>query len=219
MNRLNQILGVLFLALGFIACEPEVSFTESQPAELTESTRFKNKFRGKFLCVEDSSVLRIDKTSIVQNWHFELDTKNDSIIDIKNGIGRFGYDSEDKDLQITANEDSTHFVIDYKKIIFELSSSNVLKYDKGIYFLNEKKTGSTWDVKILHFSEHGVLLLKDLDLSKEDLEKLKAITVVEVDKDVDGDITEYKLQPTRKELKEILNAGLFEVGEEFIRIR
>jgi len=219
MNRVSQFLGVLFLALTFLACEPEVSFTEPQPSELGESSKFKNKFRGKFLCVEDSSILRIDKTSIIQKWHFEVETERDSIIDIKKGIGSFKYDSEDEDLKITANEDSTHFVIDYKKTIFDLSNSNVLKYDKGIYFLNDKKTSSTWDVKILHFNEDGVLLLRDLDLNKEDLEKLKTITEVEVEKDVDGDITEYKLQPTRKELKEILNSGFFEAGEEFIRIR
>ena len=219
MNRLIYFLSIGFVAIAFGGCEPEVSFTEPQPAENAAKEKFKSKFRGKFLCLEDSSVLHIDKTAMVQKWHFEVESERDSLINIKHNIGDYKYDADEEDLIIKANQDSTKYVIDYKKTIFKISPSSILKYEKGIYFLNTEKTGSTWDVKILHFDTDGSLLLKDLELSEEDLEKLKTITEVEVEKDVDGDITEYKLQPTPKELKEILKSGLFEEGERFIRIK
>jgi len=219
MRSLFQFFSIGFVVILFTACEPDISFTEPQPSEKGDESKFKLKFRGQFLCLEDSSILVIAKTSIVQKWHFEIESENDSIIEIKHGIGNFKYDADVEDLVIKSNADSTHFIIDYNKKIFQLSETNILKYDKGIYFLNSKKRGNNWDVKILHFSQEGSLLLKDLELNKEDLERLKAITEVEVKKDIDGDVTEYKLQPTRKELKEILASGFFEEGEEFVRIK
>ena len=219
MNRVLHYLSIGFVAISFMACEPDISFTEPQPAEKGEQSKFKNKFRGEFICLNDSSILQIDKNKIVQKWHFEVEAKGDSIGDIKHRIGDFKYDAEAEDLIIKSNPDSTHYIIDYNKIIFDISESNILKYDKGIYFLNIKNPRDLWNVKILHFSKEGKLLLKELELNKEDLEKLKAITEVEVKKDVDGDVTDYKLQPTQKELKEILNSGLFEEGEEFVRVK
>lgn len=219
MNKLIYLFSIGFVAITLGGCEPEISFTEPQPAENGAKEKFKSKFRGTFLCVEDSSILHIKKTTLVQNWHFEVESEQDSIINIKNSIGDFKYDADDEDLVIKVNKDSTRYVIDYRKTIFNISTSSILKYEKGIYFLNTEKTGGNWDVKILHFDTDGSLLLRDLELSKEDLEKLKTITEVEVKKDVDGDITEYKLQPTPKELKEILKSGLFEEGERFVRIK
>lgn len=219
MNRLFHFLSLLLVVITIVGCEPEMSFTEPQPSGKTAKEKFKSKFRGQYLCVEDSSILNITKTKIVQNWHFVLQSEGDSITDIKQITGDFNHNAEEKELVIKVNEDSTQYVIDYTKTIFSISPSSLLKYEKGIYFLNSKKTSHTWNVKIVHFDSDGSLLVRDLSLYKEDLEKLERLTELQVEKDVDGDITAYKLQPTRKELREILKSGLFEEGERFVRIK
>ena len=219
MNRCFQYISIFIVSILVVGCGPDISFTEPQPSEVQVTNKFKNKFKGMYLCLEDSSILHIEKTSIIQRWHIEVETQKDSIVDIKSGIGNFQYDSDLEDLVITSNEDSTQFVIDYAKVLFDISSNHVLKYDKGIYFLNTENKDSSWEVEIVHFNENGVLLLKELNLNTEDLEKLKSLTAVVEERDVDGDVIEYKLQPTRKELKEIMKSGLFETGEEFVKIR
>ena len=53
--------------------------------------KFKNKFRGEYLCIEDSSILVIDKDKITQNWDIEtkitktqIDTTSE--LELKDGL-------------------------------------------------------------------------------------------------------------------------------------
>lgn len=107
----------------------------------------------------------------------------------------------------------------YEHEVFSISEGMVLKYFDNTYFLNYQENASSWEVKTMYFDSDGFLQLHDLDLSPKDLEKLKTITQVSEETDNEGEIIDYHIQPTKKELSQIMNSNLFEDSEKFVRIK
>tara|TARA_R110002050_G_scaffold221441_1_gene357297 strand:- start:95233 stop:95895 length:663 start_codon:yes stop_codon:yes gene_type:complete len=207
-----------FISIGFAACDgTDVTFTEPQPSGVKEVLKFKRKFTGDYLSISDSSVLHISKSAITQIWDFEIEVdSNHSIQDATNNIS---VNTDEGDLQIQASEDSTNYRVHYSHEVFTVSNEMVLKYVDHTYFLNFQEDTDSWDVKTVYFDTDGFLQIHDLNLSPADLEKLKSITSVSEETDTEGKVVDYHIQPTKKELSQIMNSNLFEDGEKFVRIR
>lgn len=212
-------LNLLFLIVCgvlIVGCTPDLSFSSPQPEGEQDLAKFKRSFRGYYLCVSDSSVLTISKNSIVQNWYFEVEV--DSIKGNKKVVDDIKVTSENNDLVIKG-ADSSHVVVDYTKEIFSFKKDEILRYNEGIYYLNSKSGNGSWQVHVLHFDDEGLLMLTELELGENDLEAIKKITAVNEETDVDGKVIEYRIQPTEKELSQIIGSGMFEIGEKFVRIK
>ena len=214
------IVFVLIFCAGLYSCSGlDVNFSESQPAGVNEVSKFKYKFRGTYLSLEDSSILEVSKSSIIQYWMVELDIDADSVKSNGSSVKKIHIDTDDGDFNFTPSEDSAHVKIDYTHDVFKVSESDVLKYVDGIYYLNYQYSDLAWDLKTMRVTENGNLVIQDFHLSQSNLEDLKAYTEVLEIGTIEGEITGYYIQPTHTELEQLMGSDIFSKGEEFVRIR
>jgi hypothetical protein len=201
------------IAVTFIACEEPITFTEPQPAEYKSAKKFPKKITGKYISTEDSSTLVIKEHSIVRKYDFtikihsnQLDSNiirvGDSIIDLKTN-NRF---------VIISEADSITCRLHVKDTLFLISDENVLKKYQGFYFLNLKKGDQRWEVKQLKKYKNGVKI-SSIN-SKEDLDKLKAITATQPDS-----LLPITFTINKQQFKEFLKQGGFAEEETFLKVK
>lgn len=208
---------LVVLGLSIVSCEPEVGFTEPQPSDVENAEKFKRKFTGKYLCVEDSSILIVSKREILRNWNFEVTV--DSNENIETAVRNINVDADEADLVITPNDDSSSYIVDFTKEVFKLGNNRILKYEDRICYLNYENSDGTWEVRILKFDNDGYLTINDLSLGVGDLEEIRNTTEVSEKTDEEGKVIAYQIQPSRKEFDELLNTDFYESGQKFIKIK
>lgn len=213
---------ILIISIALTSCVPELNFEEAQPTEKKNESKFKNKFQGTYLCIEDSSLLTIDKEKIVQHWDIETKitkTQIDSTSELELKDGLLYVQNNEVPLQINFLGDTALVSYKFEETIFNISDEQLLRYFKGIYFLNYKKTENSWNVKTLSFNKDGVLSINKIYLEDNEVERIKSMTNVEEITNNKGEVVDYKVRPTKKEMKEILKSNLFKEGKEFIKIK
>jgi len=201
---------------------PELRFEEPQPSGDRNENKFKRKYQGTYLCLDDSSILTIDKNKIIQEWHIvtkltkaQLDTTEG--IEIKDGL-LYSKDSEEP-LPVEFIGDTAVLTFDFDKTIFQISDNQVLRYFKGLYFLNFREPDSLWTVKALKLDKEGILTIKRIYGGENEIQKIKDMTTVEEITDEEDKVVDYKVRPTKKELKEIMKSDLFKEGTRFQKIK
>ena len=217
MSRINIVIG-LFLVVGMYSCDsPDVSFLEAQPSDLRKTEKFSGKFRGSYLSVSDSCILKISKHGITQNWDFivEVDA-SESAKDVAKNIS---ISINDGDLEIVPLEDSLSYHVMYTQNLFSFSNNEILKFNDGVYFLNFKESRSSWNVKTLRFDDQGRLELQNLDLSPSDVEKLKTFVEVKEISNNEGSSTAYFMEPNMDEFMNIINSNLLGDAELYKPIK
>jgi len=218
----TSFISLIILLLAFSSCIQELNFEEPQPTENKNETKFKNKFRGEYLCIEDSSILVIDKNKITQNWDIETKltkTQIDTISELELKDGLLYIENNELPLNVDFLGDTAVVSYKYKEIIFNISDEELLRYFKGIYFLNYKQSENSWNVKTLSFNKDGFLTINKIYANEDEIKKIKDLTNIEETIDDEGTIIDYTVHPTRKELKEILKSNLFKEGKTFIKIK
>lgn len=205
------------MGISLVSCDvTDVTFTEPQPQGNYQKNKIKAKFTGSYMCLADSSILKVSKTTITQNWDFEVELESDQ--NPEDVSDRISVSINGGDLQISPTEDSLKYHVSYSTIVFDFSESELLNYVKGVYFLNYRLGDNSWDVKTMRFDKEGYLLIHDLDLSVSDVQKLMSLTDVSEETDDEGKVIDYHLQPTKKEFNDIMNSDLFEEGSKFVRV-
>jgi len=218
----TAFISLTILLLAFSSCIQELSFKEAQPTEKKNETKFKNKFRGEYLCIEDSSILIISKNKITQNWNIETKltkTQIDTTSELEFKDGLVYIENNEVPLNIDYLGDTAIISYKYEETIFNISDNQLLRYFKGIYFLNYKQFENSWNVKTLSFNKAGILSINKIHVSEEEIKKIKDLTNIEETTDDKGAIIDYTVHPTKKELKEILKSNLFKEGKTFIKIK
>ncbi len=213
----KSLIFLILLGLSIVSCEPEVGFTEPQPSDVENAEKFKRKFTGKYLCIEDSSILIVSKSEILRNWNFEVTV--DSNENIENAVRNINVEVDEADLEITPNDDSSSYIVDFTKEVFKIDNHRVLKYDDRVCYLNYKNNDGTWEVRILKFDEEGYLTLNDLSLAAGDLEEIRNTTQVSERTNEEGKVIAYQIQPSRKEFDELLSTDFYENGQKFVTIK
>ncbi len=213
----KSLIFLILLGLSIVSCEPEVGFTEPQPSDVENAEKFKRKFTGKYLCIEDSSILIVSKSEILRNWNFEVTV--DSNENIENAVRNINVEVDEADLEITPNDDSSSYIVDFTKEVFKIDNHRVLKYDDRVCYLNYKNNDGTWEVRILKFDEEGYLTLNDLSLAAGDLEEIRNTTQVSERTNEEGKVIAYQIQPSRKEFDELLSTDFYENGQKFVKIK
>ncbi len=221
MRHFLYLLNIL-LFLSLTSCVQDLNFEEPQPSGDKNESKFKNKFQGVYLCLEDSSILTIERVNIVQQWHItanitktQIDTTDE--IELKNGLLYTVNDAEP--FHVIFSGDTAELSYDYDKTIFELGDNQLLRYFKGMYFLNFKESENLWSVKTLTFDKEGILSINRIYGGEQEIQRIKEMTTVEEITDKQGKVVDYKVKPTKKELKEILNSDLFKEGKNFQKIK
>ena len=201
---------------------PNLNFEEPHPSNDKNENKFKRKYQGTYLCLSDSSILTIDKDKIIQEWYIvakftkaQLDTTEG--IEIKEGL-LYSEDSKEP-FPVEFIGDTAVLEYHFNKTIFRLSDNQVLRYFKGLYFLNFRESDNLWTVKTLTLDKEGILTINRIYGGEEEIQKIKDITTVEEITDDEGKVVDYKVRPTKKELKEIMKSDLFKEGTQFQKIK
>ncbi len=203
---------LMLVVLLLIACQPMISFTIPQPADVAPLSGFPKRIQGKYLSSEDSSVLQITSNSVIRVFDFyrkvhvsQLDSNQqiigDTLFDLQTNSGEL--------IQIEGDSIVTH--INEIDTLFAIDKQNVLKKFKGYYFLNTCFSENTWEVKKLGLLK-GTLILGRIN-REEDLDQLRVLT------ETPQDSTPYVFSPTRKEFKKFVRNDGFRENEEFIKIK
>jgi len=198
-----------------------LNFDEPQPTGDRNENKFKNKYQGNYLSLGDSSILTIDNDKIIQEWNILVKltkTQIDTTEGIKLRDGLLYSKDYEKPFPLKFNGDTAILSYQYNDTIFKLSKDQILRYFKGIYFLNYREPSDIWNVKTMKLDNEGILILNTIYGGEAEIKKIQDMTDVKEITDKEGRIVDYKVSPTRKELKEILKSDLFHEGIRFQKI-
>lgn len=215
-----------FLFLGllvFFSCEEDkVRFLEPQPTGISSDSKLRRKFIGTYLNDSDSSYLIVTSDRVVfKPFSFEVHLDSAEV------------STEKGDLNLTLNTgDSTGRVsVALKKRgdgdtllvngeaedeIFNIKKGGVARFHKGYYFLNSPfEEGSGYRVRILKLTTEGIIISRIAsDSVLHLLENEEFVKKVEKEDSEEN----WKLNPTRKQLKKMMNMGLFSDVQTFRKI-
>lgn len=222
----RTILILLVVCLTLTTCGPDVKFAVPQPQGISNRKCIPNEYLGRFKNISDSTYITIDSFSITKEWRtteliqrdslekeLKMSIKGDTTLIIKDKL-LLDNTSESLMLTIKFFNDSAKVRVKGLETLFALSDSQLVRSYKSFCFLNFKTKDGFWLVKTL--SVKGNLLdYSDLIDSKE-IENIKDITKIISVKDTSDKVAEYRIKPTRKELRKILRKKKIE--NNFIRI-
>ncbi len=95
---------------------------------------------------------------------------------------------------LLTHEDDTVFVMD---------EDHVLRYSQKIYFLNKRRHGA-WEVSLLRFPGEGKATIHKLCNSSDPPSDISKYTKTRTVKNPEGKITSFMIDPTRKELMNLI---------------
>lgn len=210
MKRL-KIISTFIILTSLFACEPPVTFSEPQPTDTDNLSKFPKALQGLYLSLADNSTLSIGDKVIQRTYDYDykihpnqLDSTSrlsgDTIIDLK---------TNEKTL-IKREGDSLITHINYLDTLFQLDYDNVVRKFKGYYFLNTRYDKASWEVKKIQLS-NGQLTFSSIS-SKLDIDNLKEITETPNDT-----IPPYKFTATKKQLKKFIRNDGFSDSETFVK--
>lgn len=206
-----------FFLLFLVACGPQVKFVQPQPKGGKNLSRLPRELYGRYIEMNDSSLLEIDSFRVVTRWFSEKIIPRDSIKEIEKDfeilIQRDTqiYVSEKRDnwlssglrLDVKFLDDSVRVSVNAENIMFEVSDSQLVRKYRGYCLLNTRTKEGLWLIKV--FTLNGSNLHFDDLLDADQVKNLKRITRVDGPVDpVKKQPTEFYLNPTRRELRRIL---------------
>lgn len=212
----KNILILLFI-LFFVGCGPYIWFRSPQPERRKNLDTFPNELIGKYISIEDNSVIIINKNKVIKQFHEKLlMTKNEFQQETGDSLAQdtsFLF-TDNWHIKVKSFADSVNVFSWKDEVQFEISDDQLLREYRNVYFLNFRDTGEYWKVKILYL--YGDTLEYDDILTKEDINKIKSITTVKEYSDTSKEHnTRYFLNPTRRELKKILKTR--SGGDKFLK--
>lgn len=201
------LLSVIILS----SCENTIYFESPQPHKYKNQKIFFKKIEGTYLNLEDSSLLSILDTKIekIQYVNFPLKIED---VDLDN----FSKKKMKVGIKATWSEDTVYKDWSSKKILFEVSEKQILRYYQDHYFLNFEKEKTKWRVKIVGFDEQGYLLFKSFSEDHIDIIK-KYIKIEKVKNGEDSGFT-YSLTPSKSGLRKLLKSNDLDEGGKYIRL-
>ena len=202
---------LLFTVILFSSCEEDrVTFNKPQPEGVEPDAVLKQSFQGTFFCEEDSSWLHVHEKKV---WISEGSTEG------INGDETVRATIHAKDSAVKVNvkvstdsdSESVHIEANVNQTLLEMEKGDEARYFKGYYFLNQKKEeGEGFKVRILRKTREGILLCRiQSDSVLHLLEHEEFVAKEKKDSDDNSDEEKWSLSPSRKELKKLINMGLF----------
>jgi len=219
---------ILLLLLAGCGVDSEILFSEPQPENAKDISKFPKRLQGSFISLDDSSMLMINDSLInrIVNLNFKVHrAEYDSLAKL--------YESDNATFMnmakvVKQTEDSVDVQINYTDIVFLLDNKNdpnkentyssvangqvVLRKLKGHYFINDyDSVKNGWHVKLIDLKKDKLSLIK-----LTSLEQIKNLTQVEENENSTDPTQNVTI--TKKEWRNYLtNNGLNGV-ENFVRI-
>jgi hypothetical protein len=213
MNRLTLF---LLLASTFFACEDSLKFEEPQPADKNDLNQIPKKLRGTYFSNTDSTYLTINQEEVIEWADIVTRTIIDSL-DLEIDSTKINEQTPDS-IQIIEGKydlrfkflsgDSVIVYYSYRDTLFQISDEHILRRFKGHYFLNYRRNENDWQVRRLTLNK-GELSFSRVRIPK-DITELQEITDVQEIKSDSGKVVGYKINPSRKELKQLMKLSFSE---------
>jgi hypothetical protein len=221
---MNKLTHALLLCFALLACEDSVKFETPQPPDKNDLNQIPRRLRGTYFSTSDSTFLSITETQIIEWFDIESRSLIDSL-DFEIDSTKITEQTSDS-IQIVEGKlnlnlkfisaDSVIVYYSYRDTVFEISQEHLLRRFKGHYFLNYKRAENDWRIERLTLDKD------ELAFSRvripEDITALKEITEVEEIKSDSGRVVGYKLNPSRKELKELMKHS-FSASKTYLKVK
>ncbi len=212
MKRL-AILFTLVILAGLFACQPPVTFNEPQPTDTDNLPKFPKRLQGQYLNVDDSSSLFVGDKVIRRVYDYTFKVHPNQLDSTSKLVGDSIVDLETHDrFRVKLVGDS---LVGHRQLVdtlFRMSYDNVVRKLKGYYFLNTRTDNASWVVQTLQLRK-GLLVVGSIS-TKEDIDKLKALTEVPQDT-----LMAYKVTITKKQLKKFVKNDGFAKRERYVKVR
>ena len=207
----NRWCFLLFAVLLFSSCEEDrVTFNQPQPEGVDPDAVLKKSFQGTFFCEEDSSWLHVHEKKVWVSEGFSDDNNGDETV---HATIHAKDSAVNVNVKVSADTDSesVHIEANVNQTLLEMEKGDEARFFKGYYFLNQKKEeGEGFKVRILRKTREGILLCRiQSDSVLHLLENEEFVSKEKMVGDDNSDEEKWNLSPSRKELKKLINMGLF----------
>jgi hypothetical protein len=193
-----------------------VNFLEPQPYEGKNLMEFPELLQGSYISSADSMFLTIYPSKIV----LQVDRVQMLPRKILNEPGvKVAHDSLWVDAigvwaYCKSVNDSLRVSWQVKEPFFVISDSMKLRKMSNDYFLNMRNNNQTWRVINMRSGRKGRLIFKEIN-KPDKIDKIRDITQVKEVVGDSGKVLEYRLNPSKEQLKMILKAGAFTTIYQF----
>lgn len=218
-----RALTFLLLALSCASCDEAVGFLEPQPTNQRDLKRIPRPLRGVFQSTTDSTYLTIDNKTMVK-WmdvefqgvldSFDLELDSAQMMRLKNEPILIATHNFQLGLRLAGDSVKGHYAL--SDTIFHISDERVLRRFKGHYFLNFKKGENNWKVTKLTPLQKGLSFSKIVAVNN--IDAIKEITQVDTIMSTGGRIEGYRINPSKKELRELMQQS-FHTTETFEKLK
>lgn len=200
------------------SCDQHARFEVPQPEGVKDITSIPSKLQGRYFAAEDSSWLQITERTITRLKNengvvakSDLDSamvvEGNHFTDLRAGISGTLKDEGDSVLLSFTHSDT----------LLSLSNDQILRRFKGHYFLNRKAFAGGWTVHVLEPIHKNSIQLQELT-TPEDIQKLEELSGGTEIRDEAGEVSEYRLRPTRKQLKQLMKYN-FRSSATYLKIK
>ena len=209
-----RIISAIIILTSLVACEPPpVTFTEPQPVDTDNLSKFPRRLKGVYLSLSDSSILSINDKLIQRTYDFDYKIHPNQLDSTARLSGDTLINLETKERELIKRDgDSLKIHIHSVDTLFQMDYDNVVRKFKGYYFLNTRYDKTRWKVEKMNLSK-GQLILSSIS-TKEDIENLKEITETTQDT-----VTNYNFTATKKEFKKFVKNDGFSDSETFVKLK
>lgn len=210
MNILKIIYAIIILT-SFNACEPRITFSEPQPSNTKNISKFPNRIQGHYLSLSNSSSLKINNKLIQRVNDFDYVIHPNQLDSATRLLGDTLIDIETNQRELIRRDgDSLVIHIHNVDTLFHMNYDNVVRKAKGYLFLNTRYSKNSWTVKKLQLSK-GQLVISTISL-KQDIENLKEITESKQDT-----VAPFNFHATKRQFKKFVRKEGFSNNEKFVR--
>jgi len=192
-------------------CEPAATFDKPQPENAKSLTSFSERLQGKYLSADQASIVTITDRLLIRQYDFDFKEHKDSMGKSYKLVGdTLIYLRDGTKEEVIVNGDTIIQRANWTDTLFKVSADNLLKKFKGYYFLNNRYSDNSWEVKELSLKK-GMLTVGSVS-DKDDIQKLKEIT------ETITDTTSTNFILSRRQFKRFMRQGGFGEQETFIRM-
>lgn len=207
--KTSNVYQLIILSLFILAatCDPKVKFENPQPEGRKDLIVIPGKYIGTYREVSDSTNLIINETMITKEelriarlTKAQLWAEMDTVFEMDTTVNIFGNMTVDFDFY----DDSVQLTTYNLDTLFDLNNQGILRQYKGYVFLNSPLENDFWKVKIIK-TKGDSLLFRSL-ISESEIDTIRPLTEVITIKDsVEHKPEEYRLNPSKSEMKKILS--------------
>ena len=197
---------IILVAGLILSCEPSVYFLSPQPAGIKNLPEIPREYAGSYFNTKDSTLLFISSDQLIhRETDYSIMTREklyeeiDTVIDHDTLV----YAAPNWTVEINLIGDSAEYISKTIDTLYLSGPENYIRKWHDFLFLNMKTDEGKWTVYIL--KKNDTQLFFDELLKSSEVDTVKTIVeITPVIDTVENKITEYYLDPSKKELLGIL---------------